>query len=251
MKISYAITVCNEYNEIKRLVDNLLKYKRVIDEIVILFDKNNGTIEIENFLNPLSLKSNVLIYKSNEFNNNFSDWKNKINDLCNGDFIFQLDGDEFIDEKLIKNLPLIIEMNPNIDLIYVPRINIVNDITENHIINWKWNITKLENFIKEKTINIDSDEYKFFKKFNLLIDEKKVNNNIKIKYNTPIINFPDYQSRIYRKGLLWSGSVHETIINFKNYSFFPQNDLYCIKHIKDIKKQEKQNMFYINIQNNE
>ena len=43
MKISYAITVCNETREIQNLVSFLLKHKRVEDEIVILFDSINGT----------------------------------------------------------------------------------------------------------------------------------------------------------------------------------------------------------------
>ena len=45
MKISYAITVCNEFIEIQRLLHFLLKHKRYQDEIVILFDKANGDIE--------------------------------------------------------------------------------------------------------------------------------------------------------------------------------------------------------------
>ena len=38
MKISFAITVCNELEEIKRLVPFLLEHKRYNDEIVILYD---------------------------------------------------------------------------------------------------------------------------------------------------------------------------------------------------------------------
>jgi hypothetical protein len=36
MKISYAITVCNEFLEIQKLITFLLENKRVQDEIVIL-----------------------------------------------------------------------------------------------------------------------------------------------------------------------------------------------------------------------
>ncbi len=43
MKISYAITVCNEIKEIKKLIPILLEGKRENDEIVVLFDKQNGT----------------------------------------------------------------------------------------------------------------------------------------------------------------------------------------------------------------
>ena len=50
MKISYAITVCNEFKEIQRLVHFLLQHKRIQDNIVILFDEANGDLEVENFL---------------------------------------------------------------------------------------------------------------------------------------------------------------------------------------------------------
>ena len=49
MKISYAITVCNELEEVKRLINFLLSHKREEDEIVILFD-DKGTKEVWNYL---------------------------------------------------------------------------------------------------------------------------------------------------------------------------------------------------------
>ena len=50
MKISYAITVCNEFLEIQRLIAILLKNKRPQDNIVVLFDETNGDREVENYL---------------------------------------------------------------------------------------------------------------------------------------------------------------------------------------------------------
>ena len=47
MKISYAITVCNEFVEIQKLVNFLRQNKRTQDEIVILFDQKNGDQEVE------------------------------------------------------------------------------------------------------------------------------------------------------------------------------------------------------------
>ena len=41
MKISYAITVCNEFMEIQRLIAFLLKYKRAQDSITVLYDETN------------------------------------------------------------------------------------------------------------------------------------------------------------------------------------------------------------------
>jgi len=49
MKISYAITVCNELEEVKRLIDFLHQHKRSEDEIVVLYD-NNGSKEVFKYL---------------------------------------------------------------------------------------------------------------------------------------------------------------------------------------------------------
>ena len=48
MEISYAITVCTELEEIKRLLPFLLKNKREEDEVVVLFDLTNGSEEVKN-----------------------------------------------------------------------------------------------------------------------------------------------------------------------------------------------------------
>ena len=50
MEISYAITVCTELEEIKRLLPFLLKNKREEDEVVVLFDLTNGSEEVKKYL---------------------------------------------------------------------------------------------------------------------------------------------------------------------------------------------------------
>ena len=142
MKISFAITVCNEIEEIKRLVPFLIENKRIEDEIVILYDEKNGNPEILDFLLPYNIKPNVQTWRGFGFEGNFADWKNKLNDYCKGDYIYQLDADEMISEYMIKNLSTILEMNPNVDLIFVPRINTVDGLTEEHIKKWGWNINE-------------------------------------------------------------------------------------------------------------
>ena len=140
MKISFAITVCNEYNEIKELVPFLIKNKRINDEIVILYDNKNGDERVIDFLLEFNKLPNVQTWRSFDFNNDFAEWKNKLNEYCSGDYIFQLDADELISEYLIKNIHEIIEMNSEIDLFFVPRINTVKGITEEHIKKWRWNL---------------------------------------------------------------------------------------------------------------
>ena len=140
MKISFAITVCNELEEIKKLVPFLIENKRANDEIVILFDNKNGDEKVLDYLLQFNKLPNVQTWRGLDFNNDFSEWKNKLNEYCTGDYIFQLDADELISEYMVKNLHEIIEANDEIDLFYVPRINTVKGITEEHIKRWRWNV---------------------------------------------------------------------------------------------------------------
>jgi len=207
MKISYAITVCNELNEIKQLLPLLKEHKRATDEIIILFDEKNGDNEVLEYLLPFNKLPNIQTWRGLVFINDFAIWKNKLNDYCTGDYIFQLDADELISKELIQGLPEIIENNSEVDLFVFPRINNVSGITDEHIHQWGWQI-----------------------------DEKGR------------INFPDWQGRLYKKGLRWDGKVHEKIVGAKTYSLMPMEDEYCLLHNKTIERQEKQNNFYNKIQ---
>jgi hypothetical protein len=140
MKISYAITVCNELTEIQKLVPFIIEHKRPQDEIVILYDQTNGNPEVLDFLLPFNKLPNVQTWRGFGFEGNFADWKNKLNDYCTGDYIYQLDADEMISEYMVQNLSEIISYNPNVDLYFVPRINTVNGLTKEHIQKWGWNV---------------------------------------------------------------------------------------------------------------
>lgn len=204
MKVSFAITVSTEYDEIKRLIPFLIKNKRVNDEIVVLYDGKNGNNDVLSYLLEFNKLPNVQTWRSDSFDNHFADWKNKLNSYCNGDYIFQLDADEMLDENIVKNIDQLIELNSEIDLFYFPRINTVDGITDEHVKEWRWKL-----------------------------DEQNR------------INFPDYQGRLYRNGLKWSGRVHEKITGARYYSILPDSEIsYCIIHNKNIKKQEKQNNYY-------
>jgi GT2 family glycosyltransferase len=138
MKISYAITVCNEFNEIQRLVNFLLKHKRVEDEIVILYDINNGHEGIEQFLRAKSINGEFS-WLPGEFNGHFAEWKNKLTSLCTGDYIYQIDADEIINEYVLRLLPQVLEQN-DVDVLLVPRINTVQGLTQQHIDKWRWQV---------------------------------------------------------------------------------------------------------------
>jgi hypothetical protein len=135
MKISYAITVCNELEEIKRLLDFLIQYKRQEDEVVVLFDDSNSTKQMETLLHSYRNAQHITLH-IDYFGGHFAEWKNKLTMLCSGDYVFQIDADEIPSDTLIENLPAILENN--VDVVLVPRVNTVQGITPQHIQAWGW-----------------------------------------------------------------------------------------------------------------
>lgn len=135
MKLVYGITVSTEKEEVLSLI-NFLK-SNCDDQIVVQIDstKNNDDL----FYEIANLTKYVYIHP---FNNDFSEFKNKLNESCllyGADYIFQLDADEMITSKLVNNIKQILINDGNdIDLIYVPRVNRVDGITQEHINKWKW-----------------------------------------------------------------------------------------------------------------
>jgi hypothetical protein len=135
MKISYAITVCNELEEVKRLIDFLHQYKRSEDEICVLLDKPKASQELIDQLYRYS-SADWITLKESAFQGHFAEWKNELTRICSGDYIFQIDADEIPNDILIENLPVILENN--VDVILVPRVNTVQGITPQHIQAWGW-----------------------------------------------------------------------------------------------------------------
>jgi glycosyltransferase involved in cell wall biosynthesis len=205
MKISYAVTVCNELTELQRLLDHLLEYRKPQDEIVVLFDSKNGTKEVENYLRIKSIPTFTgFSWVAAEFDGHFGNWKNKLNSLCTGDFIFQIDADEYLPEEFIDALHQILESNPEVDLYFVPRINTVSGLTMAHVQKWSWNMWN-------DRVNWPDYQTRVYR------------NNSEIK---------------------WENKVHEKIIGYKQYTTLPAVDELALIHPKTIEKQEKQNSYY-------
>jgi len=206
MKISYAITVCNEFVEIQRLITFLLKNKRSQDEIVVLVDmtKNEPTSELLGYLHRLS-SSNYIRLSEQNFNNHFADWKNYLTSICNGDYIFQIDADEIPHEKLIEILHLVLEENCDCEVFLVPRVNTVEGLTQDHINKWRWNVN-----------------------------------------DQGWVNWPDNQWRIWKNKpeIKWINKVHEKLDGYKVWSVLPEMEEFSLYHPKTIERQEKQNTYY-------
>tara|TARA_R110000823_G_scaffold116465_3_gene239560 strand:+ start:165 stop:791 length:627 start_codon:yes stop_codon:yes gene_type:complete len=205
MKISYAVTVCDEFEEIKTLLTLLLNSKRDKDEIVVLVDltKTTPTSELLGYLHKLSSNDHITLVED-IFNNHFAKWKNRLSRACKGDYIFQIDADEYPHGHLLKALPSILEANP-VDLIRVPRVNTVKGLTAYHIETWGWNVNK-DNWI-----------------------------------NWPDMQWRIYKNN---KNIQWVGNVHEKISGHETFAELPAEEAYALYHPKDIKRQEKQNKYY-------
>ena len=206
MKISYAITVCNELQEIQRLLDFLLKHKQENDDIVVLLDITKADDEMISTLKHYERHhdDHITIWQD-KFQGHFADWKNKLTLYCFGDFIFQIDADEVPNETLISQLPNILEANSTVDVVLVPRVNTVEGMNQDHMQQWGWNV----------------NEHGW-------------------------INWPDYQWRIYRNddSITWKNKVHEVLQGFKQYSTLPMEEEYSLYHPKTIDRQIKQNAYY-------
>jgi hypothetical protein len=204
MKITYAITVCNEFLEIQRLVAFLLTHKRLQDNIVILFDETNGDPEIEMFLRTHSVNGEFSWHKD-KFQGHFADWKNKLTSLCSGDYIFQIDADEMPCTPIIESLPLLLEQNPDVEVYLVPRVNTVEGMSQDHMQQWGWNVNS------EGWVNWPDYQWRIYK-------------------NVPTIK--------------WKNKVHEQLTGFVQYANLPMEEDYSLYHPKTIERQIKQNEYY-------
>jgi len=134
--ISYAITACNEHKELERLLSVLGENVRPEDEIVIQMD----TTATEEVKNVASQSKHVKVTVEFPLNKDFATFKNNVKNYCTKDYIIFLDADELVDETFIQYLPVILEMNPEVDLYHIPRWNIVEGITKEHAMKWGWHV---------------------------------------------------------------------------------------------------------------
>ncbi len=212
MKLSFAISVCNEIDEIKLLLEFLIKNKRTQDEIVVLFDEINGTKEVREYLRSIVLghtytpiENYPFRWYSYDFDGHFGKMKNELTNMCTGDYIFQIDADEMPNEHLVEALPYILEINQDVDMFRVPRVNTVEGLTQAHIKKWGWNVNE-----------------------------------------RGWVNWDDWQRRRYRRHpeIKWVNKGHEVLEGFKTHGRLPMEEEYALYHSKDIERQEKQNNYY-------
>ena len=206
INITYAITVCNELVELTNLLNFLQPRIQSDDEILIQYDTDSVTKEVKDYVTILSqLHQSQIRVISFPLNGDFASFKNNLKDNANGIFIFQIDADEIPSEYLVANLRDFLEYNKDVDLFFVPRVNTVEGLTQEHIQKWRWNVNE------QGWVNFPDYQTRIYRR----------------------------TSEIH-----WVNKVHERIVGFNTMSVLPAEEEYCLYHPKDIKRQEKQNAFY-------
>ena len=205
MKISYSILVHNETKTLEKLLQSLITYKQPQDEIVVLDDYSDDA-KTEAILDYYSSAEGV-IFEQRNLVGDYGTQKNYLKGMCSGDYSFNLDADEMITHWFMKDIHQILEGN-EVDLIFVPRINTVEGITEQHVRSWGWSINE------KGWINYPDWQGRIFRN---------------------------------RPNIRWEKPVHEQLTGFQTYAHLPQEQKYSIVHQKTIERQELQNKKYSEI----
>jgi hypothetical protein len=205
INVTYAITVCNELVEITNLINFLHPRIHSEDEILIQYDSESITKEVKDFLNIISQLHNNIKVIDFPLNKDFASFKNNLKNHAKGIFIFQIDADEIPSEYLIENIHTFLDYNKEVDLFFVPRINTVDGLTNEHIKKWRWNVND------KGWVNFPDYQTRLYRR---------------------------------TSEIEWQGNVHERIVGYNTLSVLPQEEEYCLYHHKQIERQEKQNALY-------
>ena len=201
MKISYGITVHNEAEELQKLLDVLNKSIDKEDEIVVCVDGDDEKVEA--VLGEYLSENKAIVYKR-KLNGNFAEHKNSVIEKASGDYVFHIDADEYPNKILIQQLKEILEIN-EVDLIWIPRVNTIEGMKQEHVKKWGWRITG------KGWVNYPDYQARVFRR-----DES----------------------------IRWTRPLHEYIKGCKTYAHLPPHEELSLYHPKTIQKQEKQNLFY-------
>jgi glycosyltransferase involved in cell wall biosynthesis len=205
MKLSFAVTTHNEGEYIQKLLEQLITHTSINNsEIVIVDDYSDDPRTVE-ILGWAGLQPKVTV-KQRKLDGDFAGQKNYLNSLCKGEYIFQVDADEMLHPHLLTHIETVMKANPAVDLFFVPRVNIVNGLTDEDVKRWGW--------------VVNENQWVMWPDY-----------QTRIYRNSPGV-------------ISWKGKVHERIVGYDVMSRLPAQEEWAIYHIKDIDRQRKQNEFY-------
>ena len=194
MKINYTIQVCNESRELYSLLNFLLKVKDLEDSINVVVDSLHTTEKVKLVLDYF--KDSITMYER-PFDN-FYDNSNFHIQIATGDYIFHIDADEMPQEALITGIKKVL-LESDVDVLYIPRINIHPGSTQEFIQKSKFNINE------NGWINWPDYQGRIWK------------NNGKIT---------------------WSDELHTKLVGGEKVAQLTPSPLLALWHIKAIEKQE-------------
>ena len=248
LNISYAICTKNEGPYVVDLLNRLMGFKtRLPDSIyeIVIQDDFSKDPATQAVLRQATEKYPFIKVSYRKHEGDFAAHKNALIEKCTGDWVVNLDADEWMPEELMSLIPLIIESNPEVEAYWLPRVNTVDGLTLSHVQKWGWVLSTLEGFTKVRDMKSDSEEYRLLKEYGYIINEE----NGYVTYKEPIVLYPDPQMRVFKNSpsIRWTGKVHERLVGFKNFTHLPMTPEYAIRHYKSIEKQVSQNNFYTQI----
>jgi len=202
--ISWAICTHNEGDYIQTLLNQLIPFcNETGDEIVVVDDYSTDEFTCS-LLNAYASSGDIKLIQ-HSLNGDFSSHKNFLIEQCSGEYIFQIDADETLHANLLHHVHDIVGHNPDIDLFFVPRVNVVTGLTDEDVQRWGWQVNEYG------WVMFPDHQTRLFR------------------------NNPDIR---------WQNKVHERITGYKTSAPFPDEEEWAIYHVKDISRQRAQNEFY-------
>jgi glycosyltransferase involved in cell wall biosynthesis len=204
--ISYLVTCKNTGFELQFLLERLHKYGQD-NECIILDDysDNPDTLQV---LDNVSDNNSFFKVRKHKLDGNYSEHKNYGKSLCQGEYIFQIDDDELPSETLLESLKELIELNNDVDLFWISRINDFKGVNPDNAKQWGWRLTQYEDRL--------------------------------------IVNWPDPQGRLFKNlpYIEWKRRLHEKVEGAKTYVHLPSVYELALHHNKTIEKQIQTNIKY-------
>jgi glycosyltransferase involved in cell wall biosynthesis len=201
MFLSYLITTHNETTSLDKLLSKLVSSLKPNQEIVVIDDHstNPDTLAVfEKYQNSIQLRLHRL-------DNNYGAQKNFGIDSCRGEWIFQLDGDEYPTDALLEHIELLIKQNDVNDVIWLPRCNNFTGVTQADIDMWGWRMV-------EGMVNFPDYQSRLYKR---------------------------------KPNIRYKKRLHERVEGYDSYTIIPPQKEYAIVHEKTIEKQRESNDRYM------
>ena len=205
--ISYLVTCKNTGSELQFLLERLYKYGQN-NECIILDDYSNDLSTLQVLDNASDNNHSFFKVHKHKLDGNYSEHKNYGKSLCQGEYIFQIDDDELPSETLLESLKELIELNNDVDLFWIPRINDFMGVNPDNAKQWGWRLTQYEDRL--------------------------------------IVNWPDPQGRLFKNlpYIEWKRRLHEKVEGSKTYVHLPSVYELALHHNKTIEKQIETNIKY-------